>query len=79
MAADDVKMPVERPVNEGVTGTHAPSSLVPCLDVASREHDGDISVCVAMPALEGTGRETVAPIPRVGRQEPGHCRRLPEA
>lgn len=72
VAADDVEVPVERPVDERVAGTYASPSLVAGLDVASREHDGDITARVTMSALEGAGREIIASIPGVGKRDPVH-------
>ena len=53
-ATNDVEVPVEWPMNERIARTDTPAPLVSGFDVASREHDGDISARVAVPAFDGT-------------------------
>jgi hypothetical protein len=72
VAADEIEVPVEIPVDKRVARPQAPTSFVARLDVAPREHDRDISALVPVPSLDGSRRETLASKTGFGENSPGH-------
>jgi hypothetical protein len=73
--ADKVEMTIESPVDQRVARTHAPAPFVACLYIAPREHDGDISLRVSMPSLDGPRCESLTTDQRVGETSLLHSRR----